>query len=339
MICAIIIGTKTMKTIDEDIKNGTWKRIYLLFGEERYLLNLYREKLKKAIPVSDMNSSHFAGKDTDVRKVISLSDTVPFLSEYRLIELDDTQFAKKSCDEFADYIPTIPESTIILMTESEVSSGTKVFKAIEKAGHAAEFNKLDHKTLTTWILSRVKKEHKQITSGAVNLLMERCPDDMYCLDSELDKLFAYTMDRDSISAEDVKAVCSKQTEANVFEMLTAVVSGRRREALDLYYEMLSEKVDPMRILSLLTKQFNELLQVKLLKERRFSEKQIAEKMGFKGKRQYAIGKIAEQGRRFSIQKTRSVLEECIELEEAVKTGRLAEPLSVELLIIKYADKV
>ena len=38
-----------MKTIDNDIKFGNIKRAYLLYGEERYLLRQYKEKLKRAI--------------------------------------------------------------------------------------------------------------------------------------------------------------------------------------------------------------------------------------------------------------------------------------------------
>ena len=42
-----------MKSIDEDIKKGTFKRFYQLYGEERYLRNLYRDKLKELLNDSD----------------------------------------------------------------------------------------------------------------------------------------------------------------------------------------------------------------------------------------------------------------------------------------------
>ena len=38
-----------MKAIDEDIKNGQIKKIYLLYGEEAYLKHQYKNKLKAAV--------------------------------------------------------------------------------------------------------------------------------------------------------------------------------------------------------------------------------------------------------------------------------------------------
>ena len=37
-----------MKTIDNDIKAGDFKKVYLLYGQERYLIKQYRDKLIKA---------------------------------------------------------------------------------------------------------------------------------------------------------------------------------------------------------------------------------------------------------------------------------------------------
>ena len=97
-----------MKSIDSDIKNGTFKRFYLLYGEERYLKNLYRDKLKTAIQAADMNLNTFTGRSTNIKEVIDLAETMPFLSDHRLIILEDTRFAKDSCDALAEYIPLIP---------------------------------------------------------------------------------------------------------------------------------------------------------------------------------------------------------------------------------------
>ena len=325
-----------MKSIDEDIKNGTWKPVYLLYGEERYLRNRYRDKLKEAIGAADMNLTVFSGNagNINIREVIELAETLPFFSEKRLIVLEDSNFAKESCDALADYIPQIPETTVILMVEGEVDKRNRVYKAANAAGRAVEFARQNEKTLTTWILSRVKKENKQITSGAMRLLFERCGDDMVCLDTELEKLFSYTLARESITTEDVEAVCVKQTEANIFEMIRFVSLGKRKEALSLYYEMLSAKEPPMRILFLLAKQFNQLLQVKLLTEDGLSPKTIEEKIHLKD---YIVKKLQDQGRRFTTESLTEALEECVELEEAVKTGKLADSMSVELLILKYAN--
>ncbi len=321
-----------MKTIEADIKNGTFRRFYLLYGEERYLRNLYRDKLREAIGATDMNLSSYTGKGTNIREVIDLAETLPFLSEYRLILLDDTRFAKDSCEELADYISKIPETTVIVMSEAEVDGRNKVFKTADQLGYAIKFDKQDEKTLTTWILSKCKKEGKQITSGAVKQLFLMCGDDMVALSSELEKLFSYTYEREGITAEDVEAICSKRTEANVFEMVENVSRARLQEALGIYYEMLSAKESGMRILRLLCRQFNQMLQIKMLTEDGNAASVIAKKCNLKP---FVVNKLIDIGRRFTKEALKSAIEECLELEEAVKSNKLDENTSVELIIIKY----
>ena len=64
----------------EDIKNGSFARVYLLYGEETYLRLQYRDKLKKAlIPDGDtMNYHYFEGKGVDTAQLIDLAETLPF---------------------------------------------------------------------------------------------------------------------------------------------------------------------------------------------------------------------------------------------------------------------
>jgi len=70
-----------MKTIDNDIKLGQLKKAYLLYGQERYLIRQYRDKLKKAIvsPDDTMNFTGFEGADINVKEIIDLAETMPFL--------------------------------------------------------------------------------------------------------------------------------------------------------------------------------------------------------------------------------------------------------------------
>ena len=50
-----------MKSLNEDLKTGQFKQIYLLYGEEAYLKKQYRDRLTKALlPEGDtMNFAHF----------------------------------------------------------------------------------------------------------------------------------------------------------------------------------------------------------------------------------------------------------------------------------------
>ena len=85
-----------MKTIDNDIKTGQFKQIYLLYGEEQYLIRQYRDKLKHALAADDdtMNFSAFSGSDINQKEIIDLAETLPFLAERRVIFLDNSGLFK-----------------------------------------------------------------------------------------------------------------------------------------------------------------------------------------------------------------------------------------------------
>lgn len=88
-----------MQTLNQDIKSGEFKQIYLLYGEEAFLKNSYKNRLKEAIIGDDtMNFARFEGKGLDVDELIRLADTMPFFAEHRLILIEDCGFFKTASD-------------------------------------------------------------------------------------------------------------------------------------------------------------------------------------------------------------------------------------------------
>ena len=81
-----------MKTLNEDLKSGQFKQVYLLCGEEGYLKKQYKNRFVKAmIPEGDtMNYSYYEGKNTPVKEAIDLAETLPFFAERRLIVFENT---------------------------------------------------------------------------------------------------------------------------------------------------------------------------------------------------------------------------------------------------------
>ena len=124
-----------MQTINEDIKNGTFKPVYLLYGEEAFLKQSYKKKLRAAISGDDtMNYNYFEGKGLDVNELISLADTMPFFSERRLILIEDSGFFKTSSEALAEYLPTMPDTTCIVFVEEAVDKRNKLYKKGQGSG-------------------------------------------------------------------------------------------------------------------------------------------------------------------------------------------------------------
>lgn len=324
-----------MKTIDNDIKMGQLKNVYLLYGTEDYLKRQYRDKLKHALvePDDTMNFSAYEGKDINPKELIDLSETLPFFKEKRMILVENSGFFKNSCDDLAEYMSQVPESTCFVFVEEEVDKRSKLFKAASRAGSAVEFETPKEDMLIRWILGRIQREGKKITQSVMQLFLSKTGSDMENIDKELEKLICYTLDKTEISAADVEAICTGQTENKIFEMIDAISARNQKKALDLYYDLLALKEAPMRILFLIARQFQNLLLIKSMSARGYPAVSIAKTAGMPS---FAVQKNLRQAGAFKINQLKEAIEDCGQAEEDVKTGRMADQLAVELLIVKYS---
>lgn len=324
-----------MKTIDNDIKMGQLKNVYLLYGTEDYLKRQYRDKLKHALvePDDTMNFSAYEGKDINPKELIDLSETLPFFKERRMILVENSGFFKNSCDDLAEYMSQVPESTCFVFVEEEVDKRSKLFKAASRAGSAVEFETPKEDMLVRWILGRIQREGKKITQSVMQLFLSKTGSDMENIDKELEKLICYTLDKTEISAADVEAICTGQTENKIFEMIDAISAKNQKKALDLYYDLLALKEAPMRILFLIARQFQNLLLIKSMSAKGYPAVSIAKTAGMPS---FAVQKNLRQAGAFKINQLKEAIEDCGQAEEDVKTGRMADQLAVELLIVKYS---
>ncbi len=326
-----------MKSLNEDLKTGQFKQIYLLYGEEGYLKRQYRDRFIKAmLPEGDtMNYAHYEGKNINVREVIDLAETLPFFAQRRLIVFEDTGFFKSAGAELADYIKDMPETTYFIFVENEVDKRSKLYKAVKAKGHIVELTTQDEGTLKRWIQGIVRREKKQISDSVILYFLNKVGTDMENIQRELEKVFCYALDRKEITREDIDAVCVTQITNHIFDMVNAVADKNQRRALDLYYDLLALKEPPMRILFLMIRQYRILFQVKGLSGQGYGKKEIASKAGL---HPFAAGKYMDQAKKFRMSELRAVMEDGADIEQRVKTGLLTDNLAVELFIVKHSGK-
>ena len=268
-----------MQTLNQDIREGKFRPVYLIFGEETFLRNSYKNRLKEAVIGEDtMNFAVFEGKGIDVEELIRLADTMPFFSEHRLILVENSGFFKSAPDSLVKYLPSMPDTTCILFVEAEVDKRSKLYKKVRELGYGAEMARQDTASLARWAGGILAKEGKKITSRTMEHFLEMTGDDMENIRMELEKLVGYTLGRDVITEKDVEAVCTVRVTSRIFEMIAAISGGQTRKAMDLYEDLLTLKEPPMRILFLIARQFNQILQVKEMMSRGQDKGTIASRL-------------------------------------------------------------
>lgn len=311
--------------------------MYLLYGTEGYLKNQYKDKLKNALaaPEDNMNFTAFSGKNINPKELIDLAETLPFFAERRVLLVEDSGFFKGSCEDLAEYLPQIAPAACFLFVEEEVDKRSKMYKAVKKLGSVVEFSAQSEELLTRWIVSRLKKEGKNITGSVLQLFLSKTGTDMGNIDRELEKLVCYALDRDVITAEDVEAVVTEQTTNKIFEMVNAIAEHNQRKALDLYYDLLTLKEPPMRIMFLISRQFQILFNIRDMSARGLDNATMAKVAGVPP---FAVKRNVSQAKGFTMQQLKQALRDGAEFEEAVKTGRMNDQMAVELFIMKYSRK-
>lgn len=324
-----------MQSIKEHLKTGKFKPIYLLYGTENYLKQLYKKKLKNGIlsPNDTMNYSYFEGKSIDYIAVKDICDTLPFFSEQRLVILENTGLFKHQND-FSDYLKKLPATTHIVFVETEVDKRSKLYKTVKTMGTVTEMNGLDEKNLKLWVASVLKQNEKKITEQTISYFLDKSGSTMDLLSNEIEKLVCYTMGQDVITTKDIDAVCTTQITGKIFQMIDAIAAKRQKYALELYYDLLSLREKPMSILFLITRHFNLLLHIKNLAQKQTPNAAISKKAGVPP---FAVAKYLSQSKNFSSKGLMEALQYCTTIEENIKTGLLTDQIGVELLIVKFSQ--
>ncbi len=326
-----------MRKITDDIKNQSYERIYLLYGTEEYLKKQYKNKLKTAICGDDtMNYTYFEGKDCDAKEIIGIAETLPFFADRRLVIMEHTGFFKSANDAINEYIGNVPESTCMVFVENEVDKRGKLYKKIKDVGYVCEMAEQNQAALEKWIVGILNQNNKKITKNSLELFLKYVGSDMENISKELEKLICYCLEKDVVDENDIEAVCTVQISSRIFDMIDAMSNKNRAKALALYNDMMALKEPPMRILFMLARQFNIMLQVYELSKAGVANGEIASKAGVQP---FIVGKIIKQldGKNGFKGKTLvAALKDCVNIENHIKNGRMDDKAGVEMILIKYS---
>ncbi len=328
-----------MKTIKEDMKAGMFRKAYLLYGTEKYLRSLYKNKLKDSVLAGggEINFSVFSGKGIDETEVVHIAQTMPFFAEHRLILIEGSGWFKGQSSGMAEALYTLPDTAVFVFVEDDVDKRGRMYKAVKELGHICEFGAMEERDLKLWIASLLRPEQKKFTDATASYFLEKTGTSMENIQTEIEKLIGYTYGRDIITKEDIDAVCTEQINGKVFQMVDSAAAKEAKRALALYRDLLELREKPMSILFLLIRHLNILVQVQLLAADGMQGALIAKKVGFPP---FAAGKYISQARAFSEKELCETIEYGALLEEKIKTGWMDEQIGVEMMIVKLlqADK-
>ena len=333
-------GTGEMKEIRRQIKEQEFHKVYLLTGDESYLILQAKQMLVHAL-VADgdtMNYAVFEESKIDMQQLRELTRTFPLFAQKRVIVLDRTGILKSGKDAFLDILNGLPETTCMIIVEPEADKRTKIYKWIKKNGYVGEFLKKDQteKVLMRWVAALLAQERKRIRESDVRLFLERVGDDMFQIKNETDKLISYVGEREEVTGEDIRAITSGEVHNKIFDLVAAIAGGNKRQALVLYDDLLLLKEPPMRILFLIVRQYRILLLIANMRSLHKPDKDIAQAAGIPV---FAIRQNAAQLSGYTVSSLDHCIDACVQTEEEIKTGRIGDQIGLETLIVGLSERI
>lgn len=348
------------RQLNEELKSGDYRRIYLLCGEQAYLRLQNKDKLVKALlgDGDEMNLSRYSGSDVTSRELIEMAQTLPFFADRRVIVLENTgllnpKAAAKSvtgskssssiaeeADRIADYIAQIPDTTAIVLVEENVDKRGRLYKAIaksqkEKTGEILECTTPDEGDLRAWAAGLFRKSGLQISGKALALFLEYTGEDMQNIAGEAEKLCCYCLMKKEIKDQDVRDVCSPRIRDRIFEMTQAIALRDRKKALGIYMDLCSLRTAPQVILSLMRRQFGQLIKVRELSGK-MPDSEIARQVGVPP---FVVTKrLRPAMKMFTQEELMEALEECIAADSDSKSGRIDASIAAEMIIVKHSER-
>jgi DNA polymerase-3 subunit delta len=337
-----------------DIKKNNIKRLYLFYGQERYLVDDIVSNMKSSIlndAFKSLNYIKLEGSTLNFDIIVNACETLPFMDDKKIVIIDEHNLFKgkkasggnndfacnsKSMDELCSYIQEIPDTTVLIfIAGEEVDKRSKLYKCIKKNGDVIECTPLKGEKLTKWIEKEFRKSNKKISKSDALYISERASMSLEYLINEINKVCSYIGDRTQVSKQDIDEVVPKSLELNIFQLVDSISTNKTEKALTIFNDMLLDSEPIPVILSMIIRQYRLILNTKLLMESGYSSAEIAGKLGVPT---FVISNMQRMSSSFSVKQLEDRLNGCLEADMAIKTGKMDQRIAMEMLIVKFTAK-
>ncbi|WP_059171202.1 DNA polymerase III subunit delta [Bacillus sp. FJAT-27445] len=328
----------------KQIRSGRFSQVYLLYGTETFLMRETGQLLLDKVlgEERDFNFSAYDMEETPIEAALEDAETFPFMGERKVIFIQNPVFltSEKQKEKTVHNLSRLesylkepaPYSILVFFAPYEkLDERKKITKELKRLANTAELKKLSEQELKAWIADKAKRRDFTIEPDAVELVSSLAGTNLFMLSNELDKLALYAGPGGRIDAQAAEKLIPKSLEQNIFSLIDKVVHRQPAEALRIYYDLLKQNEEPIKILALLAGQFRLLYQIKELSRKGYGQQQIA---GILKVHPYRVKMAAGLAGRFSDEELAGIINQLADADYHMKTGGADKSLLVEMFLMK-----
>jgi len=320
------------------------ERLLLLHGADDFSRGeLVRRLVADLGEDAAFNVSTFEGEKLAPDALQAAAASPPFLGERRVVLVEGllSRFQPRSERGSRSRVPelgpwagspamlqALPPTTTLVFSDGVLAANNPLLRLLRPLVSVREFRPLRGQDLHQWVLDRGRRLGAQVHDGAARLLVAVAGDDLWVLQGELEKLALFGEGR-PITEEMVRLVGSGAREANVFELVNAILARRRPDALRLLHDLLRQGVAPTLVLFMMARQFRVLLRALDLLGGSPEQARASLGLGETWQAERALRQARDVGRD-GLLRAHSRL---VEADLAMKTGRYSSEMALELLVV------
>jgi DNA polymerase III subunit delta len=310
--------------------------LYLFYGEEEFLIQEALDLIIAMVvepSVRDFNFNTLYCRDSSASDIVNLAQTLPFMSEKRLViakEID--AFKTADLEELVPYLnDPSPSTCLVLVSNLGRYEKKSVISAVESHGGVIRFYPLLDREIVGWIESRAKSLDVTIQHDASQYLWQTIGNDLQKINNELEKVIIYLKEKKAVTLDDVKTVVGDFREYSSFDLAAALGQKNLGKALLILSRLIQEGEAPVGLLGSIAWNFRRLLQAKSMEAAGISSDEIMKKQRVIF---HQAGLFKDQMRRYSIDELRKVFSVMLAADRALKSSGLNGRLVLERLILK-----
>lgn len=316
------------------------KPLYIAASEDRYILSEFKDKFVEKFvdeDIRDFNFTYLEDSENFPALLKNQVNTPPMMAEKRFIVARTSSYftEKQEKDELiVSLFTNYPGTTImVILVDGKVKKSLKTVKTAAEIGEIIAISPPRYAELDKWIFAEFQKRGKKIEQRSVKFLEQMFSNNLQRLESEIEKISLYNLDKDIIDMNSIFSIISRDRlyeENLVFQLTDAIMSREKGKAVNILRTMLDGGAVPLRILSTMTWQIRLLLSVRVLKEKGKNIEEIARVLK---SHQYPVKKCYQYCNNFSERELEEILGKFLEANRNIVTGRFIPEQALEMAII------
>ncbi|MEF9952282.1 MAG: DNA polymerase III subunit delta [Clostridium sp.] len=333
---------KSIKDLQKSILTNKLSNLVLIHGNEKDKIHQCENEIIN-IPsgIRELNIISIEGNSISFDDIQNACETIPVMSDKKVVHIKSPSFTFESLDsqakallkEVTEYAKDIPEYTILLITSKDViDKGNSLLKLANSIGTLVELKiPMYGKDLSLWIETFFKEKGKTISKSDIFYLSKEMTSSIDNMEIEINKLIDYIGSRDNVTRDDIDNIIHKTSESNIFKMTDYMYKRDAKNALDILDTIFLQGEQFSKILFMIIRQFRILYNVRLLIDAGERDGDIIKKLKMQEFVYKGISKIIGQ---WDSQTIKSALEDALDTDYSIKSGRMQPELGLELLILR-----